>query len=187
MSNTTLSLENVGSGNQTTVDIYDGGQKVATGTYDFGLAVSTDRTELGLSYKLIEVAIDEADTLLGLQGAVSGSTSAADWTNASEFSANITGAGGISLVNGNLTLTGAGNTYHGATVVYDGAVLTVESSLGNTSLVTVAEGGRLVNASNSTKAGAVNVAGRLDLEAGSKLSLKEGGESSITGSITGRG
>lgn len=187
MSNTTLSLENVGSGNQTTVDIYDGGQKVATGTYDFGLAVSTDRTELGLSYKLIEVAIDEADTLLGLQGAVSGSTSAADWTNASEFSANITGAGGISLVNGNLTLTGAGNTYHGATVVYDGAVLTVESSLGNTSLVTVAEGGRLVNASNSTKAGAVNVAGRLDLEAGSKLFLKEGGESSITGSITGRG
>lgn len=187
MSNTTLSLENVGSGNQTTVDIYDGGQKVATGTYDFGLAVSTDRTELGLSYKLIEVAIDEADTLLGLQGAVSGSTSAADWTNASEFSANITGAGGISLVNGNLTLTGAGNTYHGATVVYDGAVLTVESSLGNTSLVTVAEGGRLVNASDSTKAGAVNVAGRLDLEAGSKLSLKEGGESSITGSITGSG
>lgn len=127
MSNTTLSLENVGSGNQTTVDIYDGGQKVATGTYDFGLAVSTDRTELGLSYKLIEVAIDEADTLLGLQGAVSGSTSAADWTNASEFSANITGAGGISLVNGNLTLTGAGNTYHGATVVYDGAVLTAKA------------------------------------------------------------
>lgn len=187
MSNTTLSLENVGSGNQTTVDIYDGDQKVATGTYDFGLAVSTDRTELGLSYQLVEVAIDEADTLLGLQGAVSGSTSVADWANASEFSANITGAGGISLVNGNLTLTGAGNIYHGATVVYDGAVLTVESSLGNTSLVTVAEGGRLVNASNSTKAGAVNVAGRLDLEAGSKLSLKEGGESSITGSITGRG
>lgn len=187
MSDTTLSLETGGSGNAMTVDITDGGKKVATGKYDFGLSVSTDRTELGLSYKLVEVEIDDADTLLGLQGAISGSTSAADWANASEFSANITGAGGISLVNGNLTLTGAGNTYHGATVVYDGAVLTVESSLGNTSLVTVAEGGRLVNASDSTKAGAVNVAGRLDLQAGSKLSLKEGGESSITGSITGRG
>lgn len=187
MSDTTLSLETDGSGNAMTVDITDGGKKVATGKYDFGLSVSTDRTELGLAYHLVEVEIDDADTLLGLQGAVSGSTSAADWENASEFSANITGAGGISLVNGNLTLTGAGNTYHGATVVYDGAVLTVESSLGNTSLVTVAEGGRLVNASNSTKAGAVNVAGRLDLEAGSKLSLKEGGESFITGSITGRG
>ena len=187
MSDTTLSLETGGSGNAMTVDITDGGKKVATGKYDFGLSVSTDRTELGLSYKLVEVEIDDADTLLGLQGAVSGSTSAADWANASEFSANITGAGGISLVNGNLTLTGAENTYHGATVVYDGAVLTVESSLGNTSLVTVAEGGRLVNASDSTKAGAVNVAGRLDLQAGSKLSLKEGGESSITGSITGSG
>lgn len=187
MSDTTLSLETGGSGNAMTVDITDGGKKVATGKYDFGLSVSTDRTELGLSYKLVEVEIDDADTLLGLQGAISGSTSAADWANASEFSANITGAGGISLVNGNLTLTGAGNTYHGATVVYDGAVLTVESSLGNTSLVTVAEGGRLVNASDSTKAGAVNVAGRLDLQAGSKLSLKEGGESSITGSITGSG
>lgn len=187
MSDTTLSLETDGSGNAMTVDITDGGKKVATGKYDFGLSVSTDRTELGLSYRLVEVEIDDADTLLGLQGAVSGSTSAADWANASEFSAKITGAGGISLVNGNLTLTGAENTYHGATVVYDGAVLTVESSLGNTSLVTVAEGGRLVNASDSTKAGAVNVAGRLDLEAGSKLSLKEGGESSITGSITGSG
>lgn len=187
MSDTTLSLETGGSGNAMTVDITDGGKKVATGKYDFGLSVSTDRTELGLSYKLVEVEIDDADTLLGLQGAVSGSTSAADWANASEFSANITGAGGISLVNGNLTLTGAKNDYHGATVVYDGAVLTVESSLDNTSLVTVAEGGRLVNASDSTKAGAVNVAGRLDLEAGSKLSLKEGGESSITGSITGSG
>lgn len=187
MSDTTLSLETGGSGNAMTVDITDGGKKVATGKYDFGLSVSTDRTELGLSYKLVEVEIDDADTLLGLQGAVSGSTSAADWANASEFSANITGAGGISLVNGNLTLTGAENTYHGATVVYDGAVLTVESSLCNTSLVTVAEGGRLVNASDSTKAGAVNVAGRLDLQAGSKLSLKEGGESSITGSITGSG
>lgn len=187
MSDTTLSIETDGSGNAMTVDITDGGKKVATGKYDFGLSVSTDRTELGLSYRLVEVEIDDADTLLGLQGAVSGSTSAADWANASEFSAKITGAGGISLVNGNLTLTGAENTYHGATVVYDGAVLTVESSLGNTSLVTVAEGGRLVNASDSTKAGAVNVAGRLDLQAGSKLSLKEGGESSITGSITGRG
>ena len=187
MSDTTLSLETDGSGNAMTVDITDGGKKVATGKYDFGLSVSTDRTELGLSYRLVEVEIDDADALLGLQGAVSGSTSAADWANASEFSAKITGAGGISLVNGNLTLTGAENTYHGATVVYDGAVLTVESSLGNTSLVTVAEGGRLVNASDSTKAGAVNVAGRLDLEAGSKLSLKEGGESSITGSITGSG
>ena len=187
MSDTTLSLETGGSGNAMMVDITDGGKKVATGKYDFGLSVSTDRTELGLSYKLVEVEIDDADTLLGLQGAVSGSTSAADWANASEFSANITGAGGISLVNGNLTLTGAKNDYHGATVVYDGAVLTVESSLDNTSLVTVAEGGRLVNASDSTKAGAVNVAGRLDLQAGSKLSLKEGGESSITGSITGRG
>lgn len=187
MSDTTLSLETGGSGNAMMVDITDGGKKVATGKYDFGLSVSTDRTELGLSYKLVEVEIDDADTLLGLQGAVSGSTSAADWANASEFSANITGAGGISLVNGNLTLTGAKNDYHGATVVYDGAVLTVESSLDNTSLVTVAEGGRLVNASDSTKAGAVNVAGRLDLEAGSKLSLKEGGESSITGSITGSG
>lgn len=183
MSDTTLSLETDGNGNAMTVDITDGGKKVATGKYDFGLSVSTDRTELGLSYRLVEVEIDDADTLLGLQGAVSGSTSAADWANASEFSAKITGAGGISLVNGNLTLTGAENTYHGATVVYDGAVLTVESSLGNTSLVTVAEGGRLVNASDSTKAGAVNVAGRL----GSKLSLKEGGESSITGSITGSG
>lgn len=187
MSDTTLSLETGGSGNAMMVDITDGGKKVATGKYDFGLSVSTDRTELGLSYKLVEVEIDDADTLLGLQGAVSGSTSAADWANASEFSANITGAGGISLVNGNLTLTGAKNDYHGATVVYDGAVLTVESSLDNTSLVTVAEGGRLVNASDSTKAGAVNVAGRLDLKAGSKLSLKEGGESSITGSITGSG
>lgn len=187
MSDTTLSLETGGSGNAMMVDITDGGKKVATGKYDFGLSVSTDRTELGLSYKLVEVEIDDADTLLGLQGAVSGSTSAADWANASEFSANITGAGGISLVNGNLTLTGAKNDYHGATVVYGGAVLTVESSLDNTSLVTVAEGGRLVNASDSTKAGAVNVAGRLDLEAGSKLSLKEGGESSITGSITGSG
>lgn len=122
MSDTTLSLETGGSGNAMTVDITDGGKKVATGKYDFGLSVSTDRTELGLSYKLVEVEIDDADTLLGLQGAISGSTSAADWANASEFSANITGAGGISLVNGNLTLTGAGNTYHGATVVYDGAV-----------------------------------------------------------------
>ena len=185
MSDTILQLEKDGDQSMT-VDINDSGRTVATGTYDFGLDVSTDRTELGLSYKLVAVDVLE-DNLLGLQGAVSGSTSAADWANASEFSANITGAGGISLVNGNLTLTGAENTYSGATTVGDGAVLTVESSLGNTSLVQVDEGGRLVNDSASTTAGALNVAGRLDLEEGSKLLLRENGKSVIAGSLTGSG
>lgn len=185
MSDTILQLEKDGDQSMT-VDINDSGRTVATGTYDFGLDVSTDRTELGLSYKLVAVDV-EKDKLLGLQGAVSGSTSAADWANASEFSANITGAGGISLVNGNLTLTGAENTYSGATTVGDGAVLTVESSLGNTSLVQVDEGGRLVNDSASTTAGALNVAGRLDLEEGSKLLLRENGKSVIAGSLTGSG
>ena len=185
VANTTLSIENIGTDNKAEVDITNNGQKVATGTYDFGLGVSTDRKQLGLSYQLVSVDV-ESGVSLALSGA-NEETKPVDWVNASEFSADIVGAGGIELKTGELTLTGAGNAYEGSTTVRDGAVLTVESSLGNTSAVTVDEGGRLVNASNDTTAGMINVSGRLDLEEGSKLALEANGESVVNGVITGTG
>ena len=168
------------------VSINDGDQQVAVGTYDFGLGVSADRSELGLSYQLVEVDVLNGQTL-DLTGAVSGETSGADWDNASQMSANIVGEGGLSLVKGELTLTGANNAYAGATTVASGAVLTVQSSLGQTSGVTIADGGRLVNDSDKTTAGHVNVAGTLELEEDSMFELKESGSSTISGTLVGSG
>ena len=176
--------------NPMSVDITDGTHTIAQGKYDFDLGVSTDRTELGLSYHLKEVAINDGETL-ALAGAIQGETAAVDWANASEFSAAITGDGGIGLVEGNLTLSGSGNSYTGDTVIggADGsAVLTVESSLGNTSHVVVNQTGKLVNVSDETQAGYLTVdGGEVELQSGSALSILGQKDSVVDGTLTGSG
>ena len=172
------------------VDITNGTETIAKGKYDFGLGVSEDRTELGLSYKLVEVEINPGQ-ILALTGAVQGETALADWENASDFSAMITGTGGIALLDGDLTLSGHDNSYEGETIVggsSGSAVLTVESSLGNTSHVIVNQTGKLINASDETKAGYLTVAGgELELREDSLLIVLGNEDSVVSGSITGSG
>lgn len=155
----------------TDVAITDNGRTVATGTYDFGLSVATgeEKDSLGLSYQLTAVDIHGGETLR-LAGA-DDNTALADRDNASVFSADINGAGNLSLVTGELTLTGD-NTYSGETTIgADGAqaVLTVGegSSLGTTSAVTVNANSALVNESTKTTASRITVAegGALKLDA----------------------
>lgn len=176
--------------NPMSVDITNGTETIAKGKYDFGLGVSEDRTELGLSYKLVEVEINPGQ-ILALTGAVQGETALADWENASDFSAKITGTGGIALLDGDLTLSGHDNSYEGETIVggsSGSAVLTVESSLGNTSHVIVNQTGKLINASDETKAGYLTVAGgELELREGSLLTVLGNEDSVVSGSITGSG
>ena len=176
--------------NPMSVDITNGTETIAKGKYDFGLGVSEDRTELGLSYKLVEVEINPGQ-ILALTGAVQGEAALADWENASDFSAKITGTGGIALLDGDLTLSGHDNSYEGETIVggsSGSAVLTVESSLGNTSHVIVNQTGKLINASDETKAGYLTVAGgELELREGSLLTVLGNEDSVVSGSITGSG
>lgn len=155
----------------TDVAITDNGRTVATGTYDFGLSVARgeEKDSLGLSYQLTAVDIHGGETLR-LAGA-DDNTALADRDNASVFSADISGAGNLSLVTGELTLTGD-NTYSGKTTIgADGAqaVLTVGegSSLGTTSAVTVNANSALVNESTKTTASRITVAegGALNLDA----------------------
>ena len=166
------------------VDITNGTETIAKGKYDFGLGVSEDRTELGLSYKLVEVEINPGQ-ILALTGAVQGETALADWENASDFSAMITGTGGIALLDGDLTLSGHDNSYEGETIVggsSGSAVLTVESSLGNTSHVIVNQTGKLINASDETKAGYLTVAGgELELREDSLLIVLGNEDSVVSG------
>ena len=190
LTNSNLLLNGKTEYNPMSVAITNGTHTIAQGKYDFGLGVSTDRTELGLSYHLKEVAINDGETL-ALAGAIQGETAAVDWANASEFSAAITGDGGIGLVEGNLTLSGSGNSYTGDTVIggADGsAVLTVESSLGNTSHVVVNPTGKLVNASDETQAGYLTVAGgEVELQSGSALTILGQKDSVVDGTLTGSG
>lgn len=155
----------------TDVAITDNGRTVATGTYDFGLSVARgeEKDSLGLSYQLTAVDIHGGETLR-LAGA-DDNTALTDRDNASVFSADISGAGNLSLVTGELTLTGD-NTYSGKTTIgADGAqaVLTVGegSSLGTTSAVTVNANSALVNESTKTTASRITVAegGALNLDA----------------------
>lgn len=155
----------------TDVAITDNGRTVATGTYDFGLSVARgeEKDSLGLSYQLTAVDIHGGETLR--QAGADDNTALADRDNASVFSADIKGAGNLSLVTGELTLTGD-NTYYGETTIgADGAqaVLTVGegSSLGTTSAVTVNASSALVNESTKTTASRITVAegGALNLDA----------------------
>lgn len=190
LTNSDLLLNGKTEYNPMSVAITSGTHTIAQGKYDFDLGVSTDRTELGLSYHLKEVAINDGETL-ALAGAIQGETAAVDWANASEFSAAITGDGGIGLVEGNLTLSGSGNSYTGDTVIggADGsAVLTVESSLGNTSHVVVNQTGKLVNVSDETQAGYLTVdGGEVELQSGSALSILGQKDSVVDGTLTGSG
>ena len=190
LTNSDLLLNGKTEYNPMSVAITNGTHTIAQGKYDFDLGVSTDRTELGLSYHLKEVAINDGETL-ALAGAIQGETAAVDWANASEFSAAITGDGGIGLVEGNLTLSGSGNSYTGDTVIggADGsAVLTVESSLGNTSHVVVNQTGKLVNVSDETQAGYLTVAGgEVELQSGSALTILGQKDSVVDGTLTGSG
>lgn len=174
------------------VSIVDGEEEIATGYYDFGLTSSESggRDILGVGYRLMEVNVKDGKTL------VSNGAHAADvdYENASSFDADITGNGNFALANGELTLTGK-NTYTGSTLVGDGTsetTLTVDrgSSLGDTSTVNVSDNATLVNRSDLTDVGSIQVAsgGTVTLEDGSVFTVTDvANESNIAGTLTGSG
>lgn len=174
------------------VSIVDGDQEIATGFYDFGLTSSESggRDILGVGYQLMEVNVKDGKTLV-LNGAHAADV---DYENASSFDADITGNGNFALANGELTLTGK-NTYTGSTLVGDGTsetTLTVDrgSSLGDTSAVNVSDNATLVNRSDLTAAGSIQVAsgGTVTLEDGSVFKVTDAAnESNIAGTLTGSG
>lgn len=174
------------------VSIVDGEEEIATGYYDFGLTSSESggRDILGVGYRLMEVDVKDGKTLV-LNGAHAADV---DYENASSFDADITGNGNFALANGELTLTGK-NTYTGSTLVGDGTsetTLTVDrgSSLGDTSTVNVSDNATLVNRSDLTDAGSIQVAsgGTVTLEDGSVFTVTDvANESNIAGTLTGSG
>lgn len=174
------------------VSIVDGDEEIATGFYDFGLTSSESggRDILGVGYQLMEVNVKDGKTLV-LNGAHAADV---DYENASSFDADITGNGNFALANGELTLTGK-NTYTGSTLVGDGTsetTLTVDrgSSLGDTSAVNVSDNATLVNRSDLTAAGSIQVAsgGTVTLEDGSVFKVTDAAnESNIAGTLTGSG
>lgn len=174
------------------VSIVDGDEEIATGYYDFGLTSSESggRDILGVGYQLMEVNVKDGKTLV-LNGAHAADV---DYENASSFDADITGNGNFALANGELTLTGK-NTYTGSTLVGDGTsetTLTVDrgSSLGDTSTVNVSDNATLVNRSDLTDAGSIQVAsgGTVTLEDGSVFTVTDvANESNIAGTLTGSG
>lgn len=174
------------------VSIVDGEEEIATGYYDFGLTSSESggRDILGVGYRLMEVNVKDGKTLV-LNGAHAADV---DYENASSFDADITGNGNFALANGELTLTGK-NTYTGSTLVGDGTsetTLTVDrgSSLGDTSAVNVSDNATLVNRSDLTAAGSIQVAsgGTVTLEDGSVFKVTDAAnESNIAGTLTGSG
>lgn len=174
------------------VSIVDGDEEIATGFYDFGLTSSESggRDILGVGYQLMEVNVKDGKTLV-LNGAHAADV---DYENASSFDADITGNGNFALANGELTLTGK-NTYTGSTLVGDGTsetTLTVDrgSSLGDTSAVNVSDNATLVNRSELTVAGSIQVAsgGTVTLEDGSVFKVTDAAnESNIAGTLTGSG
>lgn len=174
------------------VSIVDGDEEIATGFYDFGLTSSESggRDILGVGYQLMEVNVKDGKTLV-LNGAHAADV---DYENASSFDADITGNGNFALANGELTLTGK-NTYTGSTRVGDGTsetTLTVDrgSSLGDTSAVNVSDNATLVNRSELTVAGSIQVAsgGTVTLEDGSAFKVTDAAnESNIAGTLTGSG
>lgn len=174
------------------VSIVDGDEEIATGFYDFGLTSSESggRDILGVGYQLMEVNVKDGKTLV-LNGAHAADV---DYENASSFDADITGNGNFALANGELTLTGK-NTYTGSTLVGDGTsetTLTVDrgSSLGDTSTVNVSDNATLVNRSDLTDAGSIQVAsgGTVTLEDGSVFTVTDvANESNIAGTLTGSG
>lgn len=174
------------------VSIVDGDEEIATGFYDFGLTLSESggRDILGVGYQLMEVNVKDGKTLV-LNGAHAADV---DYENASSFDADITGNGNFALANGELTLTGK-NTYTGSTLVGDGTsetTLTVDrgSSLGDTSAVNVSDNATLVNRSDLTAAGSIQVAsgGTVTLEDGSVFKVTDAAnESNIAGTLTGSG
>lgn len=174
------------------VSIVDGEEEIATGYYDFGLTSSESggRDILGVGYRLMEVNVKDGKTLV-LNGAHAADV---DYENASSFDADITGNGNFALANGELTLTGK-NTYTGSTLVGDGTsetTLTVDrgSSLGDTSTVNVSDNATLVNRSDLTDAGSIQVAsgGTVTLEDGSVFTVTDvANESNIAGTLTGSG
>lgn len=174
------------------VSIVDGDEEIATGYYDFGLTSSESggRDILGVGYQLMEVNVKDGKTLV-LNGAHAADV---DYENASSFDADIIGNGNFALANGELTLTGK-NTYTGSTLVGDGTsetTLTVDrgSSLGDTSAVNVSDNATLVNRSDLTAAGSIQVAsgGTVTLEDGSVFKVTDAAnESNIAGTLTGSG
>lgn len=174
------------------VSIVDGDEEIATGFYDFGLTSSESggRDILGVGYQLMEVNVKDGKTLV-LNGAHAADV---DYENASSFDADITGNGNFALANGELMLTGK-NTYTGSTLVGDGTsetTLTVDrgSSLGDTSAVNVSDNATLVNRSELTVAGSIQVAsgGTVTLEDGSAFKVTDAAnESNIAGTLTGSG
>lgn len=174
------------------VSIVDGDEEIATGFYDFGLTSSESggRDILGVGYRLMEVNVKDGKTLV-LNGAHAADV---DYENASSFDADITGNGNFALANGELALTGK-NTYTGSTLVGDGTsetTLTVDrgSSLGDTSTVNVSDNATLVNRSDLTDAGSIQVAsgGTVTLEDGSVFTVTDvANESNIAGTLTGSG
>lgn len=174
------------------VSIVDGDEEIATGFYDFGLTSSESggRDILGVGYQLMEVNVKDGKTLV-LNGAHAADV---DYENASSFDADITGNGNFALANGELTLTGK-NTYTGSTLVGDGTsetTLTVDrgSSIGGTSAVNVSDNATLVNRSDLTAAGSIQVesGGTVTLEDGSVFKVTDAAnESNIAGTLTGSG
>ena len=143
------------------VKIVNNGTEVATGFYDYALSTNAAKDQLGIAYQLTQVSVFNGQVLdLTVD---TGSMSDVERENASVFSADIRGEGGISLRSGELTITSNNNSYEGVTQVGSSAAGTAQltvakgSSLGNTSEVMLYSNAALSNLAGSMTVGAMNL------------------------------
>ena len=143
------------------VKIVNNGTEVATGFYDYALSTNATKDQLGIAYQLTQVSVFNGQVLdLTVD---TGSMSDVERENASVFSADIRGEGGISLRSGELTITSNNNSYEGVTQVGSSAAGTAQltvakgSSLGNTSEVMLYSNATLSNLAGSMTVGAMNL------------------------------
>lgn len=167
----------------TITDITQSGEKVAEGTYDYRLTSGEDSDGLYVNYGLTKL------NLIGTGNSALVLNANNQTGNAADMSAQITGAGDLSIATGagTVTLSNSDNDYTGATSVTTGTLaMNNDNVLGNTSSLTLAENTGFDMQGHSQTIGELEThANSLINFNGGELTLNNGGN--IAGELAGQG
>jgi autotransporter-associated beta strand protein len=168
--------------NATQHDITRGSVTTASGTYDF--AATASGSGLHLHYSLVALEL-----LAGQTTVLDHETSFI--TDGDELHALVSGSGHLQIsASTAIFLNNANNTYTGETHVVGGALITGNSgALGATSLLTISATAAVDLRATAQTVGALTTAagGTLDLNGGALTITGTGGNSTISGALTGAG
>lgn len=169
-------------------DIYNPGSGTASaiGTFDYKVTSGKNNDGLYVSYGLTQVDLQG----LGTNALVLTSTAAGNGSNANDLSAKVVGLGDLvvdTVVGSVVSLSNAGNTYTGKTIVQSGALrLDADSALGQTSLLDIKNTAH-VDINNTAQ-----TVQTINTDTGSQLNLNQGALTvhaggNIDGALIGQG